>query len=61
MLGFMIPTTATRVMMLPILQAVLTEIQGDANLTKMMMLAICYSANVGGTGTLIGQTFLINS
>ena len=63
MLGFMIPTaflsmwisnTATTVMMIPILQAVLLEIGGGDNLERMMMLGIAYSANVGGTGTLIG-------
>ena len=37
------------------LQAVLSEIGADENVTKMMFLAICYSANVGGTGTLIGE------
>ena len=36
-------------------QAVLSEIGADDNVTKMMFLAICYSANVGGTGTLIGE------
>ena len=63
MLGFMIPTaflsmwisnTATTVMMIPILKAVLLEIGGGDKLEMMMMLAIAYSANVGGTGTLIG-------
>ena len=63
MLGFMVPTaflsmwisnTATTVMMIPILQSVLLEIGGDDKLTMMMMLSIAYSANVGGTGTLIG-------
>ena len=64
MLGFMIPTaflsmwisnTATTVMMIPILKAVLLEIGGGDKLEMMMMmLAITYSANVGGTGTLIG-------
>ena len=33
----------------------LSEIGADENVTKMMFLAICYSANVGGTGTLIGE------
>ena len=32
----------------------LAEIGASENVTKMMFLAICYSANVGGTGTLIG-------
>ena len=63
MLGFMIPTaflsmwisnTATTVMMIPILKAVLLEIGGGDKLEMMMMLGIAYSANVGGTGTLIG-------
>ena len=35
-------------------QAVLAEIGANESVTKMMFLAICYSANVGGTGTLIG-------
>ena len=64
MLGFMIPTaflsmwisnTASTVMMIPILQAVLLEIDsGSGNLETMMMLSIAYAANVGGTGTVIG-------
>ena len=33
----------------------LSEIGADENVTKMMFLAICYSANVGGMGTLIGE------
>ena len=37
-------------------QAVLAEIGANESVTKMMFLAICYSANVGGTGTLIGTS-----
>ena len=37
----------------------LAEIGASANVTKMMFLAICYSANVGGTGTLIGGSSFI--
>ena len=39
-------------------QAVLAEIGASEGVTKMMFLAICYSANVGGTGTLIGGSSL---
>ena len=65
MLGFMIPTaflsmwisnTATTVMMIPILQAVLQEMGGGGKHEMMMMLSIAYSANVGGTGTIIGTS-----
>ena len=61
LLGFMLPTaflsmwisnTASTAMMIPILEAVLLEL-GTAHRT-MMMLAICFSANIGGTATLIG-------
>ena len=61
LLGFMIPTaflsmwisnTASTAMMIPILEAVLVEL-GTEHRT-MMMLAICFSANIGGTATLIG-------
>ena len=61
LLGFMIPTaflsmwisnTASTAMMIPILEAVLVEL-GPEHRT-MMMLAICFSANIGGTATLIG-------
>ena len=65
MLGFMIPTaflsmwisnTATTVMMIPILQAVLHEIGSGGKREMMMMLSIAYAANVGGTGTMIGTS-----
>jgi len=61
LLGFMLPTailsmwisnTASTAMMIPILEAVLVELGAEHR--KMMMLAIAYSANIGGTGTLIG-------
>ncbi|XP_023349618.1 solute carrier family 13 member 5 isoform X3 [Eurytemora carolleeae] len=61
LLGFMIPTailsmwisnTASTAMMIPILEAVLVEL--GAHHRNMMMLAIAFAANVGGTGTLIG-------
>lgn len=61
LLGFMLPTailsmwisnTASTAMMIPILEAVLVEL--GAQHRKMMMLAIAYAANIGGTGTLIG-------
>ena len=61
LLGFMLPTailsmwisnTASTAMMIPILEAVLVEL--GAKHRKMMMLAIAYAANIGGTGTLIG-------
>ena len=61
LLGFMIPTailsmwisnTASTAMMIPILEAVLVEL--GTHHRNMMMLAIAYAANIGGTGTLIG-------
>ena len=61
LLGFMLPTaflsmwisnTASTAMMIPILEAVLIELGPQHR--HMMMLAIAYAANVGGTGTLIG-------
>jgi len=63
MLGFMLPTAflsmwisnaATAAMMVPILVAVLAELGLAAKEKKMMMLAVAYSANIGGTGTIIG-------
>ncbi len=82
MLGFMLPTAflsmwisnnATTAMMLPIMDAVLAELEGgekgnlggggDAEAKKspqlcrlraMLAMALAYSANVGGTGTIIG-------
>ena len=63
MLGFMIPTAflsmwisnaATAAMMVPILEAVLLELGLTAKQKTMMMLAVAYSANIGGTGTIIG-------
>ena len=61
LLGFMLPTaflsmwisnTASTAMMIPILEAVLVEL-GSQHRT-MMMLAIAFAANIGGTATLIG-------
>ena len=61
LLGFMLPTaflsmwisnTASTAMMIPILEAVLVEL-GTEHRT-MMMLSIAFSANIGGTATLIG-------
>ena len=40
-------------MMIPILEAVLTQL-GSHHRT-MLFLAVAYAANVGGTGTIIGQ------
>ena len=61
LLGFMLPTaflsmwisnTASTAMMIPILEAVLVELGAEHR--AMMMLAIAFSANIGGTATLIG-------
>jgi len=63
MLGFMLPTAflsmwisnaATSAMMVPIIQAVLSELALDSKQQTMMFLALAYSANIGGTGTIIG-------
>eukprot|EP00092_Neocalanus_flemingeri_P015230 GFUD01016459.1.p1 GENE.GFUD01016459.1~~GFUD01016459.1.p1 ORF type:complete len:521 (+),score=103.80 GFUD01016459.1:27-1565(+) len=63
MLGFMLPTAflsmwisngATAAMMVPILEAVLAELGLSIKEKTMMMLAVAYSANIGGTGTIIG-------
>ena len=51
-LSMWISNTATTAMMIPILEAVLLEL-GTEHRT-MMMLAIAFSANIGGTATLIG-------
>ncbi|TXB66591.1 SLC13 family permease [Phaeodactylibacter luteus] len=61
-LSMWISNTATTVMMLPIGLAVITQLkdnpaaQADENLTfgKILMLAIAYSASIGGIATLIG-------
>ena len=61
LLGFMLPTaflsmwisnTASTAMMIPFCEAVLVEL-GSQHRT-MMMLAVAYGANIGGTATLIG-------
>lgn len=63
MLGFMLPTAflsmwisnaATSAMMVPIMEAVLAELNLVRKEKTMMYLALAYSANIGGTGTLIG-------
>ncbi len=69
MLGFMLSTaflsmwisnTATTVMMLPIGMAVISQVDGgsiariDSQFGKALMLAIAYSASIGGMATLIG-------
>lgn len=71
LIGFMVPTaflsmfisnTATTAMMVPIVEAVLEEIEDadakkDAKSSKirpMLCMSVCMSANVGGTGTIIG-------
>ena len=68
-LGFILPTaflsmwisnTATTAMMIPIMQAVIDELDDvleKAELSKlkaMLAMSICMSANIGGTGTTIG-------
>ncbi len=68
-LGFILPTaflsmwisnTATTAMMIPIMQAVIDELEDvleTAELSKlkaMLAMSICMSANIGGTGTTIG-------
>ena len=78
LLGFMVPTTflsmfisntATAAMMVPILEAVLQEINPDdesqspekpgktkkvSTVRPMLCMSVCMAANVGGTGTIIG-------
>ena len=55
-LSMWISNTATTVMMVPILQAVLLEIDGGKDQELMMMLSVAYSALLGGTGTIIGTS-----
>lgn len=64
MMGFMIPTaflsmwisnTASTAMMVPILEALLVNIDLTKPQKTMMMLSVAYSANMGGTGTVIGS------
>jgi sodium-dependent dicarboxylate transporter 2/3/5 len=63
MLGFMLPTAflsmwisnaASTAMMVPILEAVLAELGLSRPERTMMMLSVAFSANIGGTATLIG-------
>ena len=61
-LSMWISNTATSVMMLPIGMAIVAQLEGDARLPidtaaafgKALMLAIAYSASIGGMATLIG-------
>lgn len=64
MLGFMcvtaflsmwISNAATTAMMMPILEAVLKELNVENNEGRMMYLSIAYSASVGGLCTIIGN------
>ena len=71
LIGFMVPTallsmfisnTATTAMMVPIVEAVLEEIEDttenkdekQSKIRPMLCMSVCMSANVGGTGTIIG-------
>ena len=69
-LGFILPTaflsmwisnTATTAMMIPIMQAVIHELNDVMSkdelkkLRAMLAMSICMSANIGGTGTTIGK------
>ncbi len=61
-LSMWISNTATSVMMLPIGMAIISQLKNDPNTPsnentlfgKALMLAIAYSASIGGIGTLIG-------
>lgn len=61
-LSMWISNTATSVMMLPIATAIITQLKDDSRtgkeeigkFGKALMLAIAYSASIGGIGTLIG-------
>jgi len=67
-LSMWISNTATTAMMIPIVEAILRELgDGDPkndkerkkylkNLRAMLAMGICFSANTGGTGTIIGST-----
>ncbi|UXP33120.1 SLC13 family permease [Reichenbachiella agarivorans] len=62
-LGFMIATgflsmwisnTASTLMMLPIGLSVIANLNGDKRFSKSLLLAIAYSASIGGMATLVG-------
>ncbi len=62
-LGFMVATgflsmwisnTATTLMMIPIGLSVIANLQSDKNFAKALLLAIAYSASIGGMSTLVG-------
>merc|ERR1712038_651038 len=60
-LSMWISNTATTAMMIPIMEAVLIELEATsnddklkANNRKLLAMSVCYGANCGGVGTIIG-------
>eukprot|EP01052_Picozoa_sp_SAG31_P012972 SAG31_NODE_770_length_12217_cov_2.855174_8_plen_634_part_00 len=54
LLSMWISNAASTAMMVPILEAVLAELHLSKRETAMMMMSVAFSANIGGTGTIIG-------
>ncbi len=54
-LSMWISNTATTIVMIPIALGVVYKFKNIANFTKASVLAIAYSANIGGIGTIIGS------
>lgn len=61
-LSMWISNTATTAMMIPIMEAVIAELESAAsttaehmkNIRAMLAMSVCMAANIGGTGTTIG-------
>lgn len=62
LLSMWISNTATTAMMIPIMEAVIAELESATmpsaehmkNIRAMLAMAVCMAANIGGTGTTIG-------
>ncbi|MDF1797160.1 MAG: DASS family sodium-coupled anion symporter [Coxiellaceae bacterium] len=53
-LSMWISNTATTILMLPIALSIINTMDGDEQYAKALLLAIAYSASIGGMGTLVG-------